>query len=175
MSLVPWVYDYNDPFYRPGAITRWGWDDSLLWPWGRDYRSLLRFPEHIERQLSALERDMQGTVTADKDKYEVNVDVQQFAPEEITVKTFGDNVIVVEGKHEERPDEHGYVSRHFVRRYELPEGHNANEAVSNLSSDGVLTITVPKAGEKALENKKTIPIQRKKEGFLSRLKHKLLG
>lgn len=119
---------------------------------------------------------MQGNIKEDKDKYEINVDVQQFAPEDITVKTFGENVIVVEGKHEERPDGHGYIARRFVRRYEIPEGHNANETISNLSSDGVLTIIVPKLEEKPIETKeKTIPIQRKKEGFLSKLKHKLLG
>lgn len=174
MSLIPWVY--SDPYYRPGALTRWGWDDEDWWPWTRDYRSFLRFPDYVERQLSSLERNMQDTIKEDKDKYIVNVDVQQFAPEEITVKTFDGNVVVVEGKHEERPDEHGYISRHFVRRYELPEGYNANEAVSSLSSDGVLTVTVSKHGENAIENKeKIIPIQHKKEGFFSRLKHKLLG
>lgn len=87
----------------------------------------------------------------------MNVDVQQFAPNEITVKTSGDNSIIVEGKHEEKPDEHGFISRHFVRRYVLPEGHDINQVVSNLSSDGVLTITAPKT-EKGVEHK-TIPIQ----------------
>lgn len=172
MSLIPWVY--NDPYYRTGALARWNWDDDEWWPWTRDYRSF--FSDNIERQLASLERNMHDTIKEDKDKYVVNVDVQQFAPEEIQVKTLGGNVIIVEGKHEERPDEHGYISRHFVRRYELPEGHNANEAVSSLSSDGVLTITVSKIGENAIENKeKIIPIQHKREGFLSRLKHKLLG
>lgn len=38
------------------------------------------------------------------------IDVSQFRPNELTVKTTDKN-IVVHGKHEERTDQHGYVSR----------------------------------------------------------------
>ncbi len=44
---------------------------------------------------------------------QVCLDVQQFKPEEVNVKTV-DNFVVIEGKHEEKEDEHGYISRHFV-------------------------------------------------------------
>lgn len=72
------------------------------------------------------------------------LDVQQFAPGEITVKV-SDGSIVVEGKHEEKQDEHGFVSRHFVRRYLPPSRElDLDNVVSSLSSDGVLTISVPK-------------------------------
>lgn len=54
------------------------------------------------------------------------------------------NAVVVEGKHEERADDHGYISRHFVRRYVLPEQYNLEQINSSLSSDGVLTISAPK-------------------------------
>lgn len=50
---------------------------------------------------------------------QVILDVQQFTPNEISVKTT-EKFIIVEGKHEEKADEHGFVSRHFVRRYQLP-------------------------------------------------------
>ena len=71
------------------------------------------------------------------------LDVQQFAPEEIVVKTV-DNSLIVEAKHSEKQDEHGFVSRHFVRRYVLPSTHDVTNVTSTLSSDGVLTITAPK-------------------------------
>lgn len=74
---------------------------------------------------------------------QVILDVQQFAPSEIVVKTVNNNVIV-EGKHEEKQDEHGYISRHFVRKYLLPSDADALDVQSSLSSDGVLTITAPK-------------------------------
>jgi len=71
---------------------------------------------------------------------QVNLDVQQFKPEEIAVKVV-DNSIVVEGKHEERKDDHGFVSRSFTRRYVLPENIDSATIQSSLSSDGVLQIS----------------------------------
>lgn len=80
--------------------------------------------------------------------FQVNIDVQQFSPEEISVKSVNDDTIVVECKHEEKPDEHGYISRHFVRKYKVPKGHDIMKCVSKLSSDGILTITAPKVDKK---------------------------
>ncbi|KAG8232749.1 hypothetical protein J437_LFUL012994 [Ladona fulva] len=81
-------------------------------------------------------------IQADKDNFKVMIDVQHFAPDELTVKTV-DNYLVVEGKHEEKKDEHGYISRHFLRRYKLPEGVKEESVTSDLSSDGVLCISAP--------------------------------
>lgn len=69
--------------------------------------------------LCDLSQQFSRTTLGDKEKFQTNLDVQQFSPNEITVTTV-DNTIVVEGKHEEKQDEHGFVSRHFVRRYVLP-------------------------------------------------------
>ncbi|XP_058835628.1 protein lethal(2)essential for life-like [Topomyia yanbarensis] len=96
---------------------------------------------------------------ADKDNLQISLDVQLFSPSEITVKTV-DNTVIVEGKHEEKPDEHGFVSRHFMRRYVLPSDHDPKDVISSLSSDGVLTII---ARKKALPppdpaSVRTIPI-----------------
>lgn len=92
------------------------------------------------------------------DKYQVIVDVQQFAPEEIVVKT-DDKYITIEGKHEEKKDEHGYISRHFVRRYALPQGYDIGHVRPSLSSDGVLTITAPKLALPA-PGERIVPINR---------------
>lgn len=69
--------------------------------------------------LSDLNQQFSRTIIGDKEKFQVSLDVQQFTPKEITVTTVN-NTIVVEAKHEEKQDEHGFVSRHFVRRYVLP-------------------------------------------------------
>lgn len=50
---------------------------------------------------------------------------------------------MVEAKHEERLDEHGHISRHFTRRYDLPKGYDVHDIVSQLSSDGILTLKAP--------------------------------
>lgn len=83
--------------------------------------------------------------------------MQQFAPNEITVKTIG-KTITVEGKHEEKQDQHGLVSRQFMRRYVLPEGYDIENVQSALSSDGVLSITAPKLALPA-PGEKIVPIQ----------------
>ncbi|XP_015127760.1 protein lethal(2)essential for life [Diachasma alloeum] len=97
-----------------------------------------------------------SVVKDDKDKFAVSLDVQQFKPEEVNVKVV-DNYIVIEGKHEEKKDDHGMISRHFVRKYLVPEQCDPDKASSTLSSDGVLSITVPRKPE-AIEQKKEKPI-----------------
>ncbi|RZB39144.1 HSP20 domain containing protein, partial [Asbolus verrucosus] len=58
-------------------------------------------------------QDSGSTVSVDKDKFQINFDIQQFKPEEISVKVTGDNLVVIEGKHEEKQDEHGSISKQF--------------------------------------------------------------
>lgn len=55
--------------------------------------------------------------------------------------------MTVEGGHEavkETRNAKGYVSNHFIRRYQLPANVDVSNVVSNLSNDGVLTIQAPK-------------------------------
>lgn len=59
---------------------------------------------------SLARQDSGSTVNVEKDKFQIILDVQQFTPDEIAVKT-NDKFIIVEGKHEEKQDEHGFVSR----------------------------------------------------------------
>ncbi|XP_055374667.1 heat shock protein 23-like [Condylostylus longicornis] len=98
------------------------------------------------------------TSAVGKDGFQVHMDVQQFKPSEICVKTI-DNFVVVEAKHEERQDEHGFISRHFVRKYKLPTGYDANLVTSTLSSDGVLTIKAPTPSKLEDNNVRIVQIQ----------------
>lgn len=108
------------------------------------------------KSLAAASRDVGSTIKFDKNKFQVNLDVQHFEPEEISVKT-ADGFVIIEGEHEERKDEHGYVTRRFKRRYALPEGCNPDTVESKLSSDGVLTVTAPKASIRD-KDERTVPI-----------------
>ena len=99
-----------------------------------------------------------STVKADKNQFQVSLDVQQFAPEEINVKVV-DRTVIVEGKHEEKQDQHGWVSRQFVRRYLIPEQCDIDQVVSKLSSDGVLSITVPRKDQPKIEGERSVKIQ----------------
>lgn len=105
----------------------------------------------------AAEIDKGSKVTSDNEKYQVCIDVQQFSPEEITVKAIG-RQIVIEGKHEEKQDEHGYISRNFVRKYVLPDDLKMDSVTSSISSDGVLSISVPKMVPAITGHERLIPI-----------------
>ncbi|KAL9911019.1 heat shock gene 67Ba [Glossina fuscipes fuscipes] len=74
--------------------------------------------------------------------FQVSMNVKQFSRNELTVKTI-DNCIVVEGRHDDKEDGHGLISRHFVRKYMLPKGYDPNDVLSTLSSDGILTVKAP--------------------------------
>lgn len=52
-------------------------------------------------------------------------------------------------------DDHGFVSREFLRKYKLPAGVTSADVISSLSIDGVLTITVPRSSP---STERTIPI-----------------
>ncbi|XP_077299534.1 heat shock protein 27-like [Arctopsyche grandis] len=104
------------------------------------YSDLIHTCPWFDWQMQAAQRP-KTSAPGGPSRFQVCMDVQQFAPEEISVKTV-DKFVVVEAKHDERQDEHGYIQRHFVRRYALPEGVEPNDVISSLSSDGVLTITV---------------------------------
>uniref|UniRef100_A0A4X1TC45 Alpha-crystallin B chain n=1 Tax=Sus scrofa TaxID=9823 RepID=A0A4X1TC45_PIG len=82
----------------------------------------------------------------EKDRFSVNLDVKHFSPEELKVKVLGD-VIEVHGKHEERQDEHGFISREFHRKYRIPADVDPLTITSSLSSDGVLTVNGPRRGK----------------------------
>ncbi|XP_035737338.1 protein lethal(2)essential for life-like isoform X3 [Vespa mandarinia] len=165
MSIVPLVFrDWWEDMDRPVSRI---WDqyfgrglnrDDLISefsnlginrPFPTPFRSLLGNNSTYYRPWRTVTRQNSGgssTIKMEKDNFQVILDVQQFSPDEITVKTVEKNV-VVEAKHEERQDEHGFISRHFVRRYVLPTDYDAINVTSTLSSDGVLTITAPRKPE----------------------------
>uniref|UniRef100_A0A8C5DKQ8 Heat shock protein beta-1-like n=1 Tax=Gouania willdenowi TaxID=441366 RepID=A0A8C5DKQ8_GOUWI len=75
-------------------------------------------------------------------KWKVSMDVALFSPAEISV-SIRDGFLEVKGKHEERPDQHGFTARCFTRKYRLPGDADVTKVNSTLSADGVLTVEVP--------------------------------
>ncbi|XP_023698425.1 heat shock protein beta-1-like [Paramormyrops kingsleyae] len=92
----------------------------------------------LSRQLSSGISEVKQS----QDQWKVSLDVNHFSPEELVVKTMG-GVLEITGKHEERRDEHGFISRCFTRKYTLPPGVDVEKVVSSLSPEGVLTVEVP--------------------------------
>lgn len=82
-----------------------------------------------------------STTSIDDDGFKITMNVQQFNPEEITVKVV-DGWVVVEARHEKH-DETNVATQQFVKRYLLPNRVDINQVTSLTSSDGILTITAP--------------------------------
>ncbi|XP_069470402.1 alpha-crystallin B chain isoform X3 [Ambystoma mexicanum] len=105
----------------------------------------------------------------EKDKFSLNLDVKHFSPEELQVKVLGD-FIEIHGKHEERQDEHGYVSRDFHRKYKMPVDVESLSITSSLSSDGVLTVIGPRRLSDVPE--RIIPVTREEKPAIAGLHKK---
>nr|QNJ44851.1 sHSP22 [Agasicles hygrophila] len=162
MSMIPFLLG-DSYFNRPSRILDQHFGDilelqDLLEPVNVP-RMLLRYPAGYVRNWKSASsaRDVGSTVDYGKDQFLANLDVQQFKPEEISVKLTGDHSITIEGKHEEKADEHGLIYRHFKRTYSLPKEYDVSKIESKMSLDGVLTISAPRINEDQIQYK-TIPI-----------------
>ncbi len=100
-----------------------------------DYNSGRDDEKQVETKVSPI-RD-------NGNKFKIKLDVSHFSPEEFTVKIV-DNYIVIECKHEEKKDEYGFISRQMTRKFSLPNDVDIEKVHSSLSSNGILTVEVPK-------------------------------
>lgn len=138
------------------------WDDPI-----RHQRSLLKdfwnsdpFDWALPSRLTAYRVpywEGEKFLSTPEDGFQVSLNVQNFKPEEVSVKV-ADNNIIIEAKHEERNEDDSYVSRHFSRRYTLPDNCNIKDVVSTLSADGILTVRAPPK-EIDTKNARTVQIQ----------------
>ncbi|KAG8178071.1 hypothetical protein JTE90_007056 [Oedothorax gibbosus] len=145
------IRDLYDPFdYRYNVVPR-----LLL----EDYTPSHSHPHiHFNVIRPRRQNSTQNEGSDDSNKFQVMLNVKHFSPDEIDVKTV-DNCIVIHGRHEEQADEHGFVSREFTRRYQLPDDVEPEKVKSSLSRDGVLTISAPrKALEPPPKNERIVPI-----------------
>ncbi|XP_067340601.1 heat shock protein beta-1-like [Channa argus] len=92
--------------------------------------------------------------------WKINLDVNHFLPEEITITT-REGYLQISGNHEERQDEHETISRCFTRKYKLPQGVDLRHISSSLSDDGVLSVEAPVPGTSISSpaNEIVIPVQ----------------
>ncbi|XP_057242767.1 heat shock protein beta-2 [Malurus melanocephalus] len=98
-------------------------------------------------------------------KFQVFLDVCQFLPDELSVRTV-DNLLEVVGQHPQKADRHGFISREFTRTYILPLDVDPLLVRATLSHDGILSIVAPRTGKelKARVNEVKITQQEQPEG-----------
>lgn len=99
-------------------------------------------PWSFVHEQPSTEEDLR-TFRFDAKGFTALLDVQHFAPKEISVKTI-DHSIVVECKHDSRDDQHGCIERSFVKKFILPYEYDMTTVKSTLSKDGFLQLEAPK-------------------------------
>merc|ERR1719471_1000395 len=126
------------------------------------FSSIGSLNREIDADLSRLRlREAEDLKVSDnKEKVELSPDTAGYKPDELKV-TAGQGVVRIEGKHEERSQSgEVMVSRNMTRQYVLPSSADPALVTSNLSTDGVLLITIPKA-LKAVAQDRNVPIKMK--------------
>ncbi|XP_034834221.1 heat shock protein hsp-16.2-like [Maniola hyperantus] len=124
MSLVPyWLRHMRNLAYRD-PVARILEDPFAVFAKDPFFRDPVKFMRQVTAPVEH-EHGIEGVysdaeVKADGKKVEVHLDVQNFSPEQIEVKTVG-NEVTIEGKKEIKRDG-GWTKSHFERRFLLPEG-----------------------------------------------------
>ncbi|XP_075528343.1 alpha-crystallin A chain-like [Dermacentor variabilis] len=165
MALFPMLYRDN---WGPSEFARRFFNDDF----GRSFLDGELFDPPFLHQRFFLEPSRLGQAVVDRqqqpgasvactgDKFAINVDTRHFAPEEITVKT-KDNSVIIHGKHEEKSDDRGcYVKREFTRRYVLPEDVDPESVKCQLTPTGYLALEAPRKNPPPKRDEgKPIPIE----------------
>jgi len=113
---------------------------SIMFDRGDDFKNERSLFSHSDAMDN---NDGISKVQYDDDTYKIMVNVENYKPEELTIKTVG-NSVQVEAKHMEKTsDGRSFSSRNFSQTFSLPKGVNPEEVKSALSKDGTLTIEAP--------------------------------
>merc|ERR1712038_460207 len=103
-------------------------------------------------------------VTYDQHKFQVEFNVSEYLPEELSIKTEGD-VLIVLAKHETKGEGgQSFVSKQFEQRFSLPSGVKPEKITSSLSKDGFLTVTAPRDQQPAISAFKKKPVEHQGNG-----------
>ncbi|XP_051173882.1 protein lethal(2)essential for life-like [Leptopilina boulardi] len=136
--------EWSNRFYLPSILDR----STSLDFFDRNWADILR-PKDSGSSI----------ITADKNNFQLILDVQNFKPNEIKVKIV-DRFVIVEAKHEEKEDDKKVNKLHFVKKYFVPDQVDIENIKSTLSTDGILMITAPIKKVSEDEKKETlIPIE----------------
>merc|ERR1711962_1169896 len=136
------------------------------WPEHTNLNTNRTLVDSINTKRSIVDDDLFGDSSGqartfiDGDMYKIEIDVQNFKPEDLVIKTVG-QTIQVEAKHEEKTSDGMSVSsRNFSQSFTLPREVNPESVASSLSHDGKLTIEAPLPKSKTLaSNERLVPIK----------------
>eukprot|EP00092_Neocalanus_flemingeri_P010477 GFUD01011288.1.p1 GENE.GFUD01011288.1~~GFUD01011288.1.p1 ORF type:complete len:425 (+),score=157.40 GFUD01011288.1:54-1328(+) len=82
-------------------------------------------------------------VSASNDKFQVQLELPGFAPEDFSLKT-KDDLIIVEAVHEAKNDDGSSKMQKFSKEFKMPAGVVTDKLVSTYSGEGVLSVEAPR-------------------------------
>jgi len=82
-------------------------------------------------------------VTASNDKFQIQLELPGFSPEDFCLKTKED-IIIVEAVHEAKDQDGSTDSRKFSREFKMPSGVQRDQIASTYSGAGILTVSAPR-------------------------------
>merc|ERR1711874_845944 len=83
-------------------------------------------------------------VSASNDKFMIQLELPGFSPEDFSLKT-KDDVIIIEAKHNAKTDDGSTDTRQFTKEFKMPSGVATDKLGSTYSGAGILTISAPRA------------------------------
>merc|ERR1711944_96890 len=92
-------------------------------------------PIMLSSRKDSEEMSPKAKVSYDETKFQVEFDVKDYKPEELSIKTEGTTLVVL-AKHEEKSGDSSYVTKQFEQRFTLPSGVKSDAISSSLSRDG---------------------------------------
>jgi HSP20 family molecular chaperone IbpA len=82
-------------------------------------------------------------VSASNDKFQIQLELPGFAPEDFSLKT-KDDVIIVEAVHETKNADGSSNSRKFSKEFKMPSGVVSEQLTSTYSGAGILSVSAPR-------------------------------
>jgi len=111
--------------------------------------------------------DIKTNITNDNNRFTVEMETNQFRPEELQVKTM-DDTLLVEGRHEDVKDRDNYTRMYFVRKYQLPPDVDPQDVSSSVDSRGRLVVEATKRQIPYDGRERSIPIESSTRRYGSR-------
>ncbi|KAI1289589.1 Alpha-crystallin B chain [Halotydeus destructor] len=87
--------------------------------------------------------DVENDQLAHHANFRVRLDVRQFQPHEVTVQHDGE-IVSVHGRHAEQSPTHGFISREFTRKYEIPKDVDPDKVTCSWHPNNILVIKAPR-------------------------------
>merc|ERR1711902_366779 len=82
-------------------------------------------------------------VSASHDKFMIQLELPGFAPEDFSLKT-KDDIIIIEAVHNAKSDDGSSDSRKFTKEFKMPAGVVTEQLSSTYSGTGILSVSAPR-------------------------------